>query len=78
MAKYGVEGNRIRGGGNREYGWWKDLCGVGEGVGMAYEWWFDDGWQLKLHMVKIPHFGSITGWNEVNFSLDLVKFLTFL
>ena len=49
VAKYGVKGGRIKGGGSKAYWWWKELRGVRKGVGVSVGGWFEDG---LLHRVS--------------------------
>jgi hypothetical protein len=42
VAKYDLEDDRVRGGGRKASWWWKDMCGVREGVGLSVCRWFEN------------------------------------
>ena len=41
-AQYGEEGGRLKDGGSRCSVWWREMCGVREGLGEGVGRWFDD------------------------------------
>jgi hypothetical protein len=41
-ARYGEEGGKIKGGGRNSSRWWRSICNVRDGSGLAVGRWFDD------------------------------------
>jgi hypothetical protein len=47
VAKYGLEDGRVMGGGGKASWWWKDMCGVREGVRLSVGRWFENNIRRK-------------------------------
>jgi hypothetical protein len=56
VAKYGLEDGRVMGGGGKASWWWKDMCGVREGVRLSVGRWFEITFVERRVMGKIHLF----------------------